>query len=183
MKAPPWPAPGSVLALCMTLSMWESNIIRFDRDVADGINRKIQAYLADGRTVDAYEWRRADGSIATVEVVAVDVWRKRVARLVSEAEKRMEAKDWEWFFWVDEYAGMKSETTDENWREEYTTVIETGAKARKQRQAATQKAAEARRKQGNRTRENAEKTGSTARTSRKKKISDRHLRRIVKKKK
>ena len=163
MKKPPaW-----AFTFCVNLEGWEARLRQIDRGIAEGF------YPING---DVISLPNVDGSTTEVTRAELDVWRKRVARLVAETEKRIEANDREWVFWLSEYARMKVETFTENFDELYTPAIEAHFKAVQSRKAAT--AAAAKRKKSRKLLKHIEKTGRVP-----KKYSDRSVRRLIAKKK
>jgi hypothetical protein len=72
-------------------------------------------------------------------------WHRRLTRLAKEALKREIARDWDWFWWLDEFSRMRAETIYEDNRK-YDTAIITGGKE-KRRQANLRDASNAKRAQ------------------------------------
>lgn len=144
MKSPPAGADKHpyVAAVCLVIERWMIAAARFDREVVVGINKAVG---------DVVEFRRSDGTVAQIHALEVRQWKLRVERLALEAEKQMAAGNWDWFWWLDEFAGMKGETIHESFDDQYTRVIASGAKARRQQRVLTESATAKRRKAGSET--------------------------------
>jgi hypothetical protein len=64
-----------------------------------------------------------------------------VERLLSEAGKREQASDFEWFWWLDEYTSMRLEENSEDFQGQFEEAIQRAANARAQQKRAARSSA------------------------------------------
>lgn len=84
-----------------------------------------------------YVGRYVDGTEYTVSKDVADYWTRRVSRLRAEAERRVAAKDWNWFYWLEEFSSMMVSTIREDFANQYTKLLTVGAQARRAHKTAS----------------------------------------------
>jgi hypothetical protein len=85
--------------------------------------------------------------------LAAKATRRRVLQLSREAQRRLKAKDWDWFWWLDLFGILVATERDEEFDDRYRQPLERAAAIERKRRAATVKAADARRAIGARTKQ------------------------------
>jgi hypothetical protein len=153
--------------------MWESASRKFARHIDELPESKIvkqgDQYL--------YEFETSDGRTRYTPQIEIKVWNQRLARMVAEAEKRLATKDWDWFFWIDQYGLMQNETSSEDFDDRYGKALSRGMKAMNTQKKAALAGANARKKMGDKKSTRVLEDVQAGRTP---SVSKRHKNRILK---
>ena len=148
------------------IKSWETRLQQIDRLVAEGIigldGDQMVWTLTDGRTHREHKWQ-------------MDSWRKRVQRVSKEAQERLVAKDQDWFFWLEEYSGMRIETFMEDFDEQYTKAIDSGRETQQAHKSLSASGAHAKKQLGRAKREMVLRLDAAGKPA---PVSERHLRRL-----
>jgi len=134
---------------------WASSVMKQLRDWQNRLDQ-IDRLLVEGKLTiekEHIQFQLNDGRIHPFPQLHMEYWRKRVSRLLKEADARIAAKDSDWFFWLEEYSGMRIETFLEDFDEQYTGVIQRGAAARKRQIHRSAASAEKKKQRRDETRE------------------------------